>query len=246
MAEVCPNGPYDAFMVPDQHELERLYAYPKTDRPWVRTNFVSTLDGAAYAEDGKSGSLGGDIDTQVFALLRSLADVIVVGAGTARHEGYRPVRADGVDGELRARLGLAPIPPIAVVSKRLDIPEALVGEGQLVITTADAPTAALEALRENMEVIAVGNGEVDWAAVLTEFLARGWTRVLCEGGPTLHGQLVAFDLVDELCLTVAPVLSSGAAPRIAHSPKPVEHPMSLGHVFDADGVLLTRWVRDRP
>jgi riboflavin biosynthesis pyrimidine reductase len=233
-------------MVPDRAELERLYAYPDTDRPWVRTNFVSTLDGAAYAGDGKSGSLGGPVDKDVFALLRSLADVIIVGAGTARTEGYEPVRPDDVDADLRSRLGLAPVPPIAVVSRRLDIPEALVSAGQHIITTADAPPAALEMLRDTVEIFALGEGQIDWLAVLDALAERGLTRVLCEGGPSLHGELVGLDLVDELCLTIAPVMSSGAAPRIAHSPSFVEHSMELGHVFDADGVLLTRWVRARP
>jgi riboflavin biosynthesis pyrimidine reductase len=233
-------------MVPDRAELERFYAYPVTDRPWVRTNFVSTLDGAAYAGDGKSGSLGGPVDKEIFALMRSLADVIIVGAGTARTEGYEPVQPEDVDADLRSRLGLAPVPPIAVVSRRLDIPEALVSPGQLVITSADAPPAALEMLRDTVDVLAFGEGQVDWPAVLAELSSRGLNRVLCEGGPSLHGELVGLDLVDELCLTIAPVMSSGAAPRIAHSPSFVEHAMQLGHVFDADGVLLTRWVRTRP
>ena len=81
--------------------------------------------------------------------------------------------------------------------------------------------------------------------MLDALAERGLRRVLCEGGPTLHGELVALDLVDELCLTIAPLMSSGAAPRIAHSASFVEHAMELGHVFDADGVLLTRWVRAR-
>jgi riboflavin biosynthesis pyrimidine reductase len=138
------------------------------------------------------------------------------------------------------------VPPIAVVSRRLDIPEALARPGQLVITTADAPPAALEALRDKVEVLALGEGQIDWSAVLDALAERGLHRVLCEGGPSLHGELVGLDLVDELCLTIAPVMSSGAAPRIAHSPAFVEHSMRLGHVFDADGVLLTRWVRARP
>lgn len=230
---------YDALMFPDRSELERLYAYPEGDRVWVRTNFVSTLDGAAYDESGKSGSLGGEVDTQVFALLRSLADVIIVGAGTARTEGYAPVRADEVDGALRTRLGLAPLPPIAVVSRRLDIPEVL--RNQILITTADAP--GLQAVSDEMDVLAFGEGVIDWHAVLAELADRGLRRVLCEGGPTLHGTLVGHDLVDELCLTIAPVLAAGAAPRIAHGPEAVTTSMSRAHVLDADGVLLTRWVR---
>jgi riboflavin biosynthesis pyrimidine reductase len=232
-------------MIPGRAELEHMYAYPSTQRPWIRTNFVSTVDGAAYAGDGKSGSLGGPADKQVFALLRSLADVIVVGAGTARTEGYQPVRPDEIDSELRSRLGLSVVPPIAAVSRRLDIPDALATNGQIVITTADAPVAAREALASDVDVIAVGEGEIDWIAVLDELAERGLRQVLCEGGPSLHGELVALDLVDEVCLTIAPLMSSGAAPRIAHSAAFVEHAMELGHAFDADGVLLTRWVRSR-
>ncbi len=226
-------------MIPDQAELERLYAYPGGDNTWVRTNFVSTLDGAAYDASGKSGSLGGEVDKQVFALLRSLADVIIVGAGTARAEGYEPVGADEIDADLRTRHGLAPIPPIAVVSLRLDIPDAL--RGELLITTADAPS--LDAVPDEMDVLAFGDGVIDWPAVFAELAGRGLTRVLCEGGPTLHGALVGQDLVDDLCLTIAPVMAAGAAPRIAHGPETVTHHMSRAHVLDSDGVLLTRWLR---
>lgn len=215
-------------MRPDDAELERLYAYPSTERPWVRTNFVTTIDGAAHADDGRSGSLGGDIDTHVFGILRSLCDVVLVGAGTARDEGYGPSST-----------------PLALVSRSLDIPASLLVPGQVVVTTADAPADRLAALREQVDVIAEGDGRVDWDAVLRELDRRGWRHVLCEGGPSLHGELVGLDLVDEVCLTIAPVMSSGDAPRIAHGATAVDRPMALGHVLEVDGVLLTRWVRDR-
>lgn len=212
----------------DDLELARLYAYPDRDEPWVRTNFVATLDGAAFADDGRSGSLGGDVDTRVFQVLRSLADVIVVGAGTARTEGYGPADV-----------------PIAVVSRSLDVPEQLVVPGQLVITTDDAPAEQLAHLRETVDIIAAGAGRVDWHAVLDTLAARGLRHVLCEGGPSLHGELIGLDLVDEVCLTVAPVLSAGGAPRIAHGAYAVDRPMRLGHSLAVGDVLLTRWVRDR-
>jgi riboflavin biosynthesis pyrimidine reductase len=81
--------------------------------------------------------------------------------------------------------------------------------------------------------------------VLDEFTRRGWLRVMCEGGPSLHGELIGLDLVDEVCLTIAPVLAAGEAPRIAHGQRAADRPMRLGHAVDVDGVLLTRWVRDR-
>ena len=212
----------------DDAEIERLYAYPSTDRPWVRSNFVATIDGAAHGADGVSGSLGGAADEQVFGVLRSLADVVLVGAGTARDEGYGPADV-----------------PIAVVSRRLDVPEALLVPGTLVVTTAAAPADRLAELRRTVDVIALGEDGIDWPGVLDQLAARGLTRVLCEGGPSLHGELVGHDLVDEICLTVAPVLASGPAPRIAHSTDAVDRPMTLAHAIAADDVLLTRWVRAR-
>lgn len=226
----------------DADELERLYAYPAVDRPWVRTNFVTTLDGAATGQDGTSGTLGGEADTRVFALLRSLTDVIVVGAGTARDEAYADFE---VDTELRARLGLSEVPTMVLVSHSLGIPPALLRPGIAVVTTADADPGAVAELRATVEVIQAGRGEIDWTAVLAEFAKRGWLRVLCEGGPSLHGRLIGLDLVDELCLTIAPALAAGDAPRIAHGTDVVHHTMALGHAIEADGGLLTRWVRVR-
>ena len=206
-----------------------LYAYPDTERPWLRTNFVSTIDGAAYDADGVTASLGGEPDHEVFQLLRRLADVVIVGAGTARIEKYRSSRT-----------------PLALVSRRLDIPDALVGPDLIVITTSDAPADRVEALRAaGVDVMAHGEIEVDWAAILDAFDQRGWRHLLCEGRPTLHGDLVTLDLVDEVCLTIAPTMTSGDAPRIAHSRRPVTHGMTLGHAVPVGDVLLTRWVRDR-
>jgi len=206
-----------------------LYAYPDTDRPWLRTNFVSTVDGAAYDVNGVTASLGGDADQEVFQLLRKLADVVMVGAGTARIEKYR-----------------ASSKPLALVSRRLDIPERVIGPSLIVITTTDAPSDRVDALRAaGAEVMAYGEIEIDWSAVLDDFDARGWRHILCEGGPTLHGDLVSHDLVDEVCLTIAPTLTSGDAPRIAHSRRAVDHGMTLGHAVPVGDVLLTRWVRDR-
>ncbi|MGI9085342.1 MAG: dihydrofolate reductase family protein [Aeromicrobium sp.] len=207
-----------------------LYAYPDTDRPWLRTNFVCTVDGGAYDAEGVTASLGGDADHEVFQLLRRLADVVMVGAGTARVEKY----------------GTSSSRPLALVSRRLDIPDDLVGPKLVVITTTDAPAGRISQLRDaGVDILAFGEMEVDWAALLDEFTARGWHRVLCEGGPTLHGDLVTRDLVDEVCLTIAPTMTSGDAPRIAHSRHPVIHDMRLGHSVAVGDVLLTRWVRNR-
>ncbi len=118
-------------------DLEQLYAYPDDlERPWMRTDFVSTVDGAAWTRDGTSGDLGGSVDKAAFSMMRDLADVIVVGAGTARIEGYRALTEKSVDQGVRARHGLTPIPALVVVSRGLDIPAALIDGGAVVLTSA--------------------------------------------------------------------------------------------------------------
>lgn len=205
-----------------------LYAFPDVDRPWLRTNFVTTLDGAAHDTSGVTASLGGDTDTELFAHLRSIADVVLVGAGTARVERYRPTSSA----------------PLALVSRRLDIPERLQTSGVVVVTTTDAPAERVSELTSaGVEVIAHGDVTVDWPAVLAAFAARGWFKINCEGGPSLHGELISNGIVDDLCLTIAPVLAAGDAPRIAHSRLPVAESMQLAHAVPVGDVLFTRWVR---
>lgn len=209
-----------------------LYTFPDVSRTWLRTNFVTTLDGAAHDINGVTASLGGEVDTALFAELRALADVILVGAGTARVERYGP------DEET----------PIAVVSLRLDIPDRLRRPGITVVTTTDAPPDRMDELRAaGVEVLARGTVAVDWLEVFEEFASRGWVKINCEGGPSLHGDLISGGLVDELCLTIAPVLAAGDAPRIAHSRLPVTVGMRLAHAVPVGDVLFTRWIRaDEP
>jgi 5-amino-6-(5-phosphoribosylamino)uracil reductase len=207
-----------------------LYAYPEVDRPWVRVNFVASVDGSAEGADGRSGTLGTDADHAVFALLRELCDVVLVSAGTARAEGYGPVE-DGV---------------LALVSRSLDVPERLRVPGVLVVAPAAADPERVSALEgAGVEVLLSGDDEVDWDAALDELGRRGLRRVLCEGGPSLLAELSRQDRVDELCLTVAPVLVAGPGQRISHADAHVEVPLALAHAVDVDGTLLTRWVRAR-
>lgn len=216
-----------------------LYAYPDIDggdaepgsaRPWVRVNFVASVDGSAQGGDGRSGSLGTDADRAVFRLLRDTCDVVLVSAGTARAEEYGPVE-DGV---------------LALVSRSLDVPERLRVPGVLVVAPADVDQERLDVLEAaGVDVLTTGDAEVDWPAALAELGRRGLRRVLCEGGPTLLGTLTELDLVDEICLTVAPVLVAGEGQRISVSDGTADVPMRLAHALDVDGTLLTRWVRDR-
>ncbi|MFF0813976.1 pyrimidine reductase family protein [Rhodococcus sp. NPDC003318] len=234
-------------------EIRDLYAYPADPTvPWVRVNFVSSIDGAVTT-DGTSGGLGTAADRQVFTALRELADVIVVGAATVRAENYGGAKPDAATRDRRIARGQAPVPPIAVVtaSAHLDPDHRLLTDTAvppLVVTGRNAPADRTSALTAaGATVIPVGDVTVPTAALLGALAERGLHRVLCEGGPTLFGQLLADDAVDELCLTTSPVLVAGGSGRIAHSPAAAPRPMRRAHVLaDDDGTVLTRWVRDRP
>ena len=249
MRSLLPPGPVEM----SYDDLASVYEFPAAPRGghrWLRANFVSSVDGAAQGTDSRSGTLSSPADQQVFALQRSLCDVIVVGAGTARVEGYRPVLRSEVDVELRERLGLAPVPTIAVVSQSLTLDPALLVGGEaptIVVTSAAAPTEALAAMTGQTRVIVAGEATVDIAAALAELALLGHERVLCEGGPTLLGQVVAADCLDDLCLTVAPLLLGGDRRRIQHGPDLLPpRRLTVAHLLDEDGVLFARYLVDRP
>lgn len=232
---------------PGEVDLAERYAYPP-DRVWMRANMVASLDGAAQ-RDARSGGLGGPADRRLFLLLRGLADVVVVGAGTVRAEGYGPVKpSDGWGG---VREGRSSVPPLAVVSRTLDLDfdAPLFTEARartIVLTTATADPARLEAARERADVIVAGKDSLDFAAAVRELEARGHRRLLCEGGPGVLAQVVAAGLLDELCLTLSPLLLAGRPARILDGrPFAVPAELSLAHVLQDEDFLFLRYTRSR-
>ena len=228
-------------------DLAMLYAYPRG--PWLRANMVASVDGAAHL-DGVTRGLSSDADRHLFALLRTLADVILVGAATVRTERYAPVRRHELWPDLRA--GQTPTPPVAVVSARLDldpssrlIDSAPAWARTIVITTEQAPADRRAALEGPAEIIVAGQETVDLKAAVAALAERGHRRILAEGGPHLLAQIAEADLLDELCLTVAPLLAGPNANRIlagALSPAPPQL-LDLAHVLEDDGCLFCRYVR---
>ena len=244
-----------------QPELTGLYACPDrgpgdaggagdpggAGRPWVRANMIESADGAATV-DGLSGGLGGSADHEVFGLLRALADVILVGAGTARAERYHPARVAPRWAALRA--GRPDTPPIAVLSARLDLdPEspllagAPAGARTIVITSESAPGDQRARIARHADVIIGGDHEVTAAAAVSALAGRGYREILAEGGPHLLGQLTAAGLIDELCVTISPVLAGGPAGRIIQGPGSARASrLALAHVLADDGYLLCRYI----
>ncbi|MEU5285541.1 pyrimidine reductase family protein [Streptomyces sp. CA-278952] len=237
-------------------ELADAYAYPTglpaqgPAAPWLRANMVSTLDGAAQ-HDGRSQPISCAADMRIFGTLRGLADVVIAGAETVRLEGYRPARAREAFAARRAAAGQGPAPAVAVVtgSMELDFSLPLFTEPlvpTLVVTGAGAPSDRIAAARKaGAEVVIAGEGaRVDPARVVRELADRGLARQLTEGGPRMLGQFVAAGVLDELCLTVSPMLTAGDAQRIAGGPGvTVPERFSLASLLEEAGFLFTRYRR---
>ena len=206
-------------------ELDEAYAAPS--RPWLRVNMISTVDGAATGPDGRSGGINNAADKRVFQALRRLCDAVVVGAGTARAERYHDVST-----------------PLVLVSRSGRVPERLrdAPPGSVLMATCAGAESLAEtrALLGEEHVLVLGQYHVDLAVLKHTLAERGLTHVLSEGGPHLLRDLLAEGVADELDWTVVPRLLAGDHRRITSGP-PVDVPLRLGSLLEADGTLLGRW-----
>jgi riboflavin biosynthesis pyrimidine reductase len=214
----------------------------------LRVNFVTSVDGAVEVK-GYSEGLQTPADNKVFGLLRMLAGGLMVGAGTLRQEGYGPIRLDGKRRAWRTENGLDPYPPLIVVSRRLDLSPAHPALADapvrpIVVTCASAPPDRRTALAPVAEVLVHGQDDVDLAGAVADLRGRGLGQILCEGGPHLFGSLTEAGLVDEVCLTVTPMLAGAGAGRITAGPGTGVQGLSLAHALYADGTLLLRYARN--
>ncbi|MER7840594.1 pyrimidine reductase family protein [Streptomyces sp. NPDC096040] len=231
-------------------ELALAYAYPAGREVWLRANMVSTLDGAAQ-HDGRSQPISSEADMRIFGTLRALADVVVVGAETVRQEGYRPARARAEFAGARAAAGQSEAPAVAVVTASLDLDFALpLFTSPLVPTliltgAAAAPDRVAAAEKAGARVVVAGDGVgVDPARAVSALAGLGHTRLLTEGGPRLLGQFVAAGVLDELCLTMSPLLTAGGAQRISGGPGvTVPRRFELVSLLEEAGFLFSRYQR---
>jgi riboflavin biosynthesis pyrimidine reductase len=237
----APIGPLD-----DDRLAEH---YSEAELPWVRANMISTLDGAATGADGRSGSINGPADHRAFEALRAWADVILVGAGTVRSEGYRAPRTPEHLVQARRDRGQRDHPALAIVTGGGDLPGAVLADDPApwVVTTTDAPGLAELRRRLPPGRLLVHEEAVDLAATIDALVDASLPRILTEGGPTLLGALLAAHLVDELCLTWSPRVVAGPAPRPVVAPAWLAPPAEarLGGLLHCEGVLLGRWLLSR-
>jgi riboflavin biosynthesis pyrimidine reductase len=253
--------PEPARTLDGREDLESAYATPSA--PTVRANFVISLD-AAVSLGGQSAALGGAADKEVFATLRALTDVVLVGAATVRAESYGPAKVAPPAIERRRARGQAPMPPIAVITRAGDLDPAsdffsrapvrgLVPPSPLVLTCESIPSERRAALARVADIVICGDDSVDDKAALAALRQRGLAQVLCEGGPSILAGLVEADLLEELCLTHSPVLAGpghqyllGARPGPDQGPAADQVGESLSRwtmafLAEADGMLFARY-----
>ncbi len=208
----------------------------------LRVNFIASLDGAAHV-DGLSAGLSGEADKRLFRLLRRECDALLVGAGTFRAENYRPLTLDAQRRAWRVQRGLAEYPRLVVVSNSLDLDPAHQA-------LANAPVRAAVLTTDDIAVPAELSKVVDvlrcpsLAAGLAELKTLGLSQILCEGGPRLFAALAKEDLIDELRLSLSPLLAGSAAGRISEGMPHEARRMRLSD-WDAadDGTLFLTYRR---
>ena len=207
--------------------LERLRARrPRpADRPWIAMSMISALDGST-AVGGTSGALGDDTDRAVLRTMREIADVIVVGASTVRAEGYRAPKRPSLE--------------LVVLSQTMSFDwdnELWHSPNVAIATTTQSPAAPL-----GVRVIRVGHHEVDLPALVRELPGD---VIVSEGGPTLNGQLLNDDLVDEAVLTIAPFMVAGRSSRVATNDAEHLRRFALSYAIAVEDWVFVRHLRER-
>ena len=224
------------------------YAVARTGTPHLRVNMVSSIDGAA-AIDGRVGTLSGPADGVLLHELRTLCDVLLVGAGTIRAEGYGPLRLHHEQQQRRTEAGMLPVPRLAVVTSTLELdlsaPVFTQATARPLLFVTEAASASRRAEAASVaDVVVAGRADVDMSSVVSELARMGLPRILSEGGPHVLASMYAGDLVDELCLAVAPMVTAGGGLRItAGRALTPPRTMNVAHVLEHDGFLFLRYTR---
>lgn len=227
------------------------YAVPAGRSAHLRVNMVASVDGAAAVE-GRVGVLSGGADQVLLRDLRSMCDVLLVGAGTVRAEGYGPLTVSAERRQRRLDAGRSGVPRLAILTRGIDLDLAApvfteATERPLLITTAHAAPDRVAQAEKVAEVLVAGEREVSLRTACGLLTARGLPHILSEGGPHVLAAMYAEDLVDELCLAIAPMVTCGHEIRITSGP-PLPTPMSLEltAVLESEGFLFLRYGRSRP
>lgn len=255
-ASIRAMWPQPGMISLDDDGLNERYLIPEGTGRHLRLLMVASLDGVA-AVDGVSAPLGSPGDKRMYDVIRAQADLLLVGAATVRAEQYGITALSPLVIAQRIARGQQPYPTVAVVSRSLRIDPAgplfqpVPGYHTPPRPILIAPTAAVATcdpdLAARAEILPVGDADVDLAAALAVLSERGHRSIVCEGGPDLAAQLTREGLVDELCLTVAPLMLATGGPRITSGGgEPVQARWQIQESYiDEQGDLFLRYLPRR-
>jgi len=228
--------------------LEKLFSErrdPPGGRPWVMLNIVESIDGATAVEGGASGLNDAD-DRQLFLALRAVADVVMNGAATVRAENLGPVKLSDEMMRRRREAGMQEPPTMVLLSRSLSLDPGMrifsdPEQRPTIITGIEADPDRLEVLDGIADIVQIE--ELDGSSIIKAL--GNPSVVLCEGGPTINSQLIRDGVVDEVNLTISPVLALGESSRVA-SGSPLRPPteMRLDRTLMGDQSLFLRFIRD--
>lgn len=219
---------------PSETELRALYAHSHHS---LRVGMIRSRDGKAAGPDGSSRSLNGPEDLRILRILRSLADVVIVGGRTARSEGYGDITLPPALAATRAHSHAFESPMLGVVTYSGDVPAGLTPSTSWVITTAGSPAHRDLGGEWKSRVIIAGESHLDPYVLTRELATRGASRILCEGGPEVASQLFADNSVSDYCLTTSSRAGGSEAPETP----PVPPTMYLAHRLEGGDFVIERW-----
>lgn len=223
-------GPPEEFEVDSAASptLSALYAPPVAT--WLRTNLIVSVNGSAAGIDGTSDGLTSATDRRILGTIRRLADVVMVGASSVRKEGYV----------------LPKTAPLAVVTESGNLNghrfPAHLDEGRVIVL---CPPEAVETVHTSLEnravtVVTLPGPRLDPVAMVEALRERGYASIVCEGGPSLAGQLLGAHLVDELCLSTSPMITSVTVPAL-HGLSQTKGLKLTQLLVDPESALYARW-----
>ncbi|WP_433531504.1 dihydrofolate reductase family protein [Micromonospora sp. CA-263727] len=239
----------------DEDELHERYAWSGHTEPDIRLVVVASIDGLAAVE-GASGTLTSPGDQRVYQLIKRDADLLLLGAGTARAESYGPTLLSAPEVARRRSNGLQPYPTIAVITRSLDLDPTgplfqqhagrHVPPRPILITPATAVPTGNPEIAKHADILVCGDLDVDLRHTIQQLHALGHSRIVCEGGASIAGQMARAGLLNEVCMTIAPQLLAVSGPRITAGPEalPASGDWRLTRsLLDEQGNLFLRYAR---
>lgn len=237
-ATLTMTSPQSVVYLPDAAEAELVALYSQAPRT-LRLGMIESTDGKAAGPDGSSRSLNGPQDLRILRTLRSQADVVIVGAQTARRERYGDITLPEPMQRARRLADRSPQVELAIVTRSGNLPPGLDPQHTWIITTTTSFVARKLGAAWRDRMIYAGADDISPRTLVRELNRRSMSRILCEGGPTLAAVLLERDLVDDYCLTTSPVVGGAKEPATPAVPKV----LNLAHELEGGGFSIRRWRR---